>query len=338
MADATGPLAGARVLVPPARPETSPLAGMLRRQGATTLHVPALEPRYPSAWASLDRALLQVRGADWIVFSGSNSVHNWVGRAGEIGIDPVVPGDVRIAAIGNGAARALRTDGREPDYVPDMHVADEIAQGLPGARNVHVLLVRVEGATDALPDALRAIGANVTAADGYRMAVRAAARDAREMMARGIDVLALANPTTLRYLQRGAELAGSDLQQIVAGAFVAAVGDATAHAAVEVGLEPGLVAGGRINSLTEAIIQWWDQRPMNRRALDHQGEAFVTDYLAADATKRQALNAAGAALARRLRAAAMDLGYSRATESSPKIRQYKQLAAKITSLLEGQDP
>jgi len=311
---------------------------MLRRQGATALHFPALEPRYPSKWTSLDRALRHSHGVDWIVFSGSNSVHNWVQRAGEIGVDSAVPGGVRIAAIGNGAARALRTDGRVPDYMPDRHVAAAIAEGLPGPHDVRILLVRVEGATEALPRALLAIGAKVTTADGYRMAVRATSRDARDLKTRGIDILALANPTTLRYLQQGAEQAGTGLAQLVPDALVAAVGDATARAARDVGLEPGLVAEGRINGLTEAIVRWWDGRPMDRRALEHQAEAFVSGYLGADAEKRHTLRAAGTDLVRRLHAGAADLGYSRATEASPKIRLYERLAAKITTLLEGQDP
>jgi len=318
--------------VPPARPEVNPLASLLRRQGSVTLYFPALEPRYPSSWDSLDRALRQREQVDWIVFSGSNAVHHWIERAGELGIDPVFPRGPRIAAIGHGAARALRTDGREPDHAPDRHVAADVAAGLPGPSDVHMLLVRVEGASDALPTALQAMGARVGIADGYCMALRASAREAQALGARVLDVVALASPTAVRYLARGAELAGVELASIIGDAAIASVGEATSREAVAHGMEPTLEANGHIADLAASIARWWPDRPLHRLDLADQADAFITAWSTAHDMEQQTMVDEGADLARRLRHGAMDLGYSRATEFDPRIRQYEQLADAIEGL------
>ena len=261
------PLHGARVLVPPPRPEVNPLAGMLRQRGATTLGFPRLQPRYPQSWASMDEALRDVGRFDWIVFSGSNSVHNWVQRAAEIDVDPSIPTRTRLVAIGHGAVRALRVDGRSPDHTPDVHVADDIARGMGELRGADVLLVRVAGATDRLVRTLRARGARVTTADGYHMAVEASRREADQLIRRDLDLVALANPTTVRFLAQGAVAAKTDLATILGRAAVAAVGSNTARDARAAGLPPALGADDRIAALAAAIERWWPGRPLEYRGV-----------------------------------------------------------------------
>ncbi len=63
-----------------------------------------------------------------------------------------------------------------------------------------------------------------------------------------------------------------------------------------------------------------------------RGDAFIARFLAADRQQREALRAAGAALASQLREQAISLAYSRATEFSPQIPLYHQLAAKVALL------
>ena len=326
-------LTGTRILVPPARPEANPLAELLRAQGAQTLYFPQLQPRYPSTWDSLDGALRQRDSFDWIVFAGSNSVHHWVERAGELGLGDALPAGVRLAAIGDSAARALRTDGRIPDHQPGRHVAGAVAPGLSVTPGNHVLLVRVAGASEALPRALSAMGARVHTADGYHMAIRATSRDVRQLVSRGIDVIALTNPTAVRHLRQGAQLAGADLQQLAAGTLVAAAGETTARAARSCGLEPEVVGQGQLSTLTTQIVHWWDRRPWDHQDPEQQAATFIQGWQAADEHERAAIRPTGAKLIDRLRTGARDLAYSKATEFSPKIKQYEQLAAQIKELL-----
>lgn len=328
------PLQGARILVPPSRPEVNPLAGMLSKRGATVLGFPRLQPRYPRSWASTDAALRDVGRFDWIVFSGSNSVHNWVQRAAEIDVGPTIPAGTRLVAIGHGAVRALRVDGRDPDLVPDVHVAEDIARGMGTLRGADVLLVRVEGATDRLVRTLRARGARVTTADGYQMAVEASLRDARSLARGGIDLIALANPTTVRFLVQGAAAAKTALDAILGDAAVAAVGAHTARDARGAGMRPALTADGHIAHLAEVIARWWPGRPAEFRGVLERAQAFIGRYEVADAPQRAALRARGTTLVRDLRGRAMELGMSRGTENSPDIGRCEDLATEIEGLAE----
>jgi uroporphyrinogen-III synthase len=321
------PLAGARILVPPARPEVNPLAQMLSREGATALYFPALVPRFPSSWATVDEALDRRHTFDWIVFSGTHCVHNWLQRAAERSLGDAIPARARVMAIGHGAVRALRTEGRPPDHVPEKHVAEEITRGLRGLDGARMLLVRLEGATERLPRALSIAGARVSTADGYEMAIRASAREARQLSP--LDVVALASPTTVRFLDHGSRRAGVPMAQLIGDAQVTAVGDATARAARTAGLEPGLVSSGHIADLADDIVTWWRGRPMHRRGLTEQADAFIAAFERADEPAREVLRAEGGHLVRRLRSRAMELAQSRATEFSPEIARHERQADEI---------
>ncbi|MBN1485558.1 MAG: hypothetical protein JXA37_12645 [Chloroflexia bacterium] len=71
--------------------------------------------------------------------------------------------------------------------------------------------------------------------------------------------------------------------------------------------------------------------------LEPQGTAFISRFLASGERERDLLREAGADLAGRLYRAARDLAYAKATEFSPKIRLYFQLAAKVALLVYGPD-
>jgi len=306
---------------------------MLRKRGATTPSFPQLQPRYPSSWDSVDRALDDAHHFDWIVFSGSNSVHNWVERAGERGVAPALPPGARIAAIGRGAVRALRVDGRDPDHAPDVHVAGDIARGMGDLRGAHVLLVRVEGASELLVRALGTRGANVLTADGYQMAVEARRRYADHLIRVDLDMVALANPTAVRFLVQGAAAAKTELGTILGRAAVAAVGNTTARAARAAGLPPALTGDGRIADLAEAIGRWWPRRPLEYRSVVERAQAFIGRFEAADALQRAALHDAGGKLVGQLHSRAMELSMFKGTEFSPEIGRCEDLAKEIGRLL-----
>lgn len=66
-----------------------------------------------------------------------------------------------------------------------------------------------------------------------------------------------------------------------------------------------------------------------------EGERFLADHAKADSAVRIALRPKGQKLALRLRSAAVDLSYDKATEFSPDIQPLFLLAAKIAYLTFG---
>jgi len=240
-----------RILAPPSRPDRNPLQKMLRRAGAEVVELPVLEDWPPRDFAPLDDALERVETFDWVVFSGRRCVENAFGRRDLSGLG--FPGAPRIGAIGSGAVRALRRCGVQPGVVPSWHRAAEVADAMGDAKGHSVLLVRVEGASAALPDALTERGAEVTEVVGYRMEVVADPGPMHRAFERPFDAIALANPSTVRYLLEGLEQAGLTLEHATRGALVAVAGPATAEMAHTHGLAPCLVAAGRLRDLARDL-------------------------------------------------------------------------------------
>ncbi len=83
----------------------------------------------------------------------------------------------KIAAIGQGTARALGAIGLIPELVPPQAVAESLTAALlPNARRLdgtptRFLLIRAEEAREVLPDTLRRAGAEVTIAPAYRTVI-----------------------------------------------------------------------------------------------------------------------------------------------------------------------
>lgn len=71
---------------------------------------------------------------------------------------------------------------------------------------------------------------------------------------------------------------------------------------------------------------------MVQTELELQAEGFISRFLRANDKDRANMKAEGAELASRLRDEAIGLAQSRATEFSPKIGTYHQLAAKVALL------
>jgi uroporphyrinogen III methyltransferase/synthase len=220
---------------------------MLRRAGAEVIELPLLEDRPPRDFRSLDEALERIEAFDWVVFSGTRCVENTFDRRDLGGLG--ASGGPRVGAIGSGAVGALRRRGVQPGVVPSWHRAEEVAEALGDVEGLSVLLVRVEGASPALPDALVERGAEVTEVVGYRMEVVADPDEMRRAFEHPFDAIALANPSSARYLVEGLEQAGLMLEHATRGALIAVAGPATAEMTRAHGLEPGLVAAGRLRHL-----------------------------------------------------------------------------------------
>lgn len=247
------PLAGKRILIPPARPEVNPLLLMLRKKGAEVVEFPRLRVAPPTDYGPMDRAIQQLESFDWIILSGSNCVINFLDRLKTLGPGKEAIEGAKIAAIGHGAYSALKREGLGVAYVPKEHTADGVTEGFGKIRGVNFLLVRAEGASRALPEQLRGLGGKVGEVTGYRMLVEATRERAEKVFGGNLDILALANPTTARFLVKAAVDLGIDLQDCLTGVTTAAVGPATAEEARRLGLTPDIISKGHIADLVESL-------------------------------------------------------------------------------------
>jgi uroporphyrinogen-III synthase len=164
-ADATGSLAGRRVLITRAPHQASELAERLRKLGAETILIPTIEIVPPVSFAALDEALARIADFDLVAFTSANAVRAFGQRAEELELRATPR---RIAAVGPATARAAEGVGLRVDVIPPIYTAESLAETLlPEVRGQRILLVLAETAPKTLENALAHGGAQVTVAAVY---------------------------------------------------------------------------------------------------------------------------------------------------------------------------
>lgn len=95
---------------------------------------------------------------DWIVLTSVRGVQSMT----------ELPSGPRFAAVGPETARALRSRGVEPAYVPVHAEGADLGDTLPDVDGKRVALVRASAAATDLPDRLRRRGAIISEVTAYR--------------------------------------------------------------------------------------------------------------------------------------------------------------------------
>ena len=243
------PLFGKRVLVTRPEERTGPFARMLRDEGAEPVCEPAIVIAPPADPSALTRAVAQASIYDWIVFTSAAGVDAFFAEVASAGRDARVVGSARLACIGPATADALRLHGLRADVVPAEFRGEAAAEAILAAhandadmRGARVLLPRAAVARDALPQALRAAGAQVDVVPAYqnqRPDQAAQHRLAARVRGGEVDVVTLTSPSTLQSL---CAALGDDAAEVLAERVVAAIGPVTAAAAAERGVRVDVCA------------------------------------------------------------------------------------------------
>lgn len=252
-----GRLAGRRILVTRARGQASALASLLEAEGATVIQIPAIEIVAPESFASLDEAIRELTGYEWLVLTSANAVNAMVRRAGELGVSLKVP---KTAVIGPATAAALIAAGlvERVSLMPERFVAEDLAEAMvPHAAGARMLLVRAAVGRDVLPDRLRAAGASVTIVEAYRTVVPVGSVDALRRLFRetGPDAITFTSASTAVNLAGLMEAAGVGVPE---GTVLASIGPVTSRAMRGNGMEPSFEAvEATVESLVEGMRGWF---------------------------------------------------------------------------------
>ncbi len=135
------------------------------------VHTPLIAIAEPEDWQPLDAALKRLASYSLVVFTSRFAVAALLGRLLARGGDARRLAGARLAAIGRGTAAALRSRGLAADLVAASEDTEGLLEALRNAGAMageRVLLPRSALAGAALPDALHAAGAQVTAVTAYR--------------------------------------------------------------------------------------------------------------------------------------------------------------------------
>lgn len=267
----TKPLFGWRVLVPRTKEQAGSLSEQLRHHGAVPVEVPTISVEPPRTPQQMERA---VRGLvsgryQWVAFTSANAVRAVKERFDEYGLDSRAFAGLKVAAVGDTTAAALRAFGIVADLVPS---GEQSSAGLleewPEFDSAtdpinRVFLPRADIATETLSAGLTALGWEVDDVTAYRT-VRAAPPPAaiREAIkSGGFDAVLFTSSSTVRNL---VGIAGKPHASTV----VACIGPQTAKTAEENGLRVDVLAESpAVASLVEGLAAHGEA--LRRYALEH---------------------------------------------------------------------
>jgi uroporphyrinogen III methyltransferase/synthase len=163
------PLFGQRVVVTRDRRQAAEFADPLEELGAEVLTCPVIQIQPPSDSTPLDRALLELHGYDWLIFTSANGVKYFAERL------DASPTDLRslrakICAIGPGTKATVEALHLKVDRLPKEFVAESMLEALQDddMEGKRVLIPRAAVARDIVPVELRKRGAAVDLVEAYR--------------------------------------------------------------------------------------------------------------------------------------------------------------------------
>ncbi len=256
----TKPLFGWRVLVPRTKADAATVSEQLREQGAVPEEVPTIAVEPPRTPQQMDRA---VRGLvtgryQWVAFTSVNAVRAIREKFEEYGLDARAFAGVKVAAVGDQTAAALKDFGIAPDLVPEGEQSGQgLAEEWPPYDDVldpinRVLLPRADIATEHLVARLTELGWETEDVTAYRT-VRAAPPPApiREAIkGGGFDAVLFTSSSTVRNL---VGIAGKPHAVTV----IAVIGPQTAKTAAEFGLRVDVMAPKpSMSALVEALAEF----------------------------------------------------------------------------------
>ena len=235
------PLYGWKVLVPRTRDQAGVLAAALRSYGAVPVEVPTIAVEPPRTSAPMERAIKGLVDGrySWIAFTSVNAVRAVREKLDEYGLDARALAGVRLAAVGDATAQALREFGVQPDLVPSGQQSSEglLAEWDPCDDPVdRVFLPRADIATETLVAGLKELGWQVDDVTAYRT-VRAApppAATREALKGGGFDAVLFTSSSTVRNL---VGIAGKPHDTTV----LACIGPQTTATAEELGLRVDVV-------------------------------------------------------------------------------------------------
>lgn len=251
------PLFGRRVLVTRSRAQASRLAEKLETMGAECIEAPAIHIRPPAdGFAALDRAIGEIAGYDWLIFTSVNGVRYFFERLLAAGRDSRALGGIKICAIGSATAEALKGHGLTADVVPAEFKAEGILAALHGRVKAgeRALLPRAQEARAVLPDELRRQGLEVTVAPAYETVTGGAdGKRLRQLLAEGgIDIVTFTSSSTVKNLVK---ILGDGAAELINKARVAVIGPVTAAVCRQNGVRVDVQAGEyTVDGLVEALL------------------------------------------------------------------------------------
>lgn len=231
------PLFGQRVAITRPAEQSGPQIDRLLELGAQPIVLPTIAVKPIDDWSDVDRKLAVLSRYHWLVFTSVNGVRSLLDRLWATGGDARRLANVKLAAIGESTADALREFHLRADVVPDSFHAEALAAALvQHVAGKRVLWARASRGREVLPTELRSAGATVDELIVYQnLDVERWEPDLVAMLERGeVDWICLSAPSIARNLRR--LLSPAALAHVRKQIKIASISPVTSAAAREAGL------------------------------------------------------------------------------------------------------
>lgn len=266
------PLFGQRILV---TREHSGGFEALEELGAEIIEFPTIEVVPPESWEELDRATdkfigcLADKGAmpPWLIFTSANGVRHFFMRFSERGLDLRELKGAKVCAIGTKTASEVEKYGIRVDLVPGEFRAEGLIEsfkdlaGRGDLKGMRFLLPRAEVAREAFPETVRAMGGEIDVPAAYRtVRPEVHGKRLRRFLREGrITIATFTSASTFRNFM---EMLGGEVDELLRGVAIAAIGPVTAKAIERAGHRVDIMPG---EATIEAMVREIENRTLKVR-------------------------------------------------------------------------
>jgi uroporphyrinogen III methyltransferase/synthase len=253
-------LAGRTILLAPDDRQAGLAAG-LSHHGARVITWPALEFVAPESFATLDGAIENLFGYDWLIFRGVNAIDFFLRRLHQLGHETSELDALRICALHDSTQQQLEEMQVHVDLVSAKLATEGVMAtlekyiGRDALRGLNFLLPRAAISRDHLPQGLEEAGARVDVVEAYRTVSNNSELVQLGVLLEngGIDCIAFTSPSSIKAFSQVFDT--NDLSRLLREVAVACVDEATAQAATAFGLCVEIMpTDATISELARAIV------------------------------------------------------------------------------------
>ncbi len=233
----SGPLFGASVLLLRPAHQAPATADAVRARGAEAIVFPVIQIDDPPDSGLVDRALRELGGYDWALFTSANGVERTAQALERLGLGVPALSVLKIGVIGPRTARALQARGLQAHLVAEKYIAEELGRALLDQGPLRrVLLLRAFEAREVLPDMLADAGVEVDVVPVYQTRIVSAERGselARLLELRRPAAVIFTSSSMVAAFQK---LLGERTRELLSTSLVASIGPITSGTARELGI------------------------------------------------------------------------------------------------------
>lgn len=258
-------LSNKTILITRSEEQADEFIELIESRGGKAILFPTIKIADPDDWQECDQALEDLNSFDGIIFTSRNSVEKFFGRLSfNNSLFPDIVGTLSsmlFFAVGEKTKSTLEKHNLRINAIPENYTAESLAETMKvhGVKNKKYLFPRGNLGRDLIIDKLTEFGAAVKSVVVYKT-VKAIPENLqsieKELLEGKIDVVTFTSPSTVKnFFSLFSEEAKNGF---IGKTVFAVIGEVTAEALRNLGIEPAIVAKpSTIEGMVEGIERFF---------------------------------------------------------------------------------